>query len=133
MRASTQLITLGVLLCASPASAGWLRAGTTSSGSVWYMDPSRIQRSGDRVRAWVKIDSSQDGSVKFRKEMRLYGIICSKQSIKLISYTEYDSYDKVVGSKSFPDYAYADIGYTPVTPETLAEVVHRLACLANAE
>lgn len=112
----------------SAAWAAWIRIGSDVSGSVWYMDPDRVENAGARVHAWVKIDSARDRSVKYRQAMRLYSSICSSKKIKLLSYSLYDSYGKVIETDSTADSAYSDYDYKYVTPDSMGEAVLQASC-----
>ncbi|MCL6729182.1 surface-adhesin E family protein [Sphingomonas hankyongi] len=122
---------LGVaaLTVASPSHAEWLEITTSSNGGVYFMDPDRIQKAGSRIKAWFKVDHSRNASVKYRKEMLLFSMNCEARTSKLISFSEYDSYDKVLRSRTFPEYGFSDVGFEPVTPETVGETMLEAACI----
>jgi hypothetical protein len=115
-------------LSASPAHADWVRVGETGSGAVWYMDGARITTDGSKVHAWVKIDASRDATLKYRESLEFFGIICGSQKIRLLSFINYDSYGKVTESVNGSDSSYGEYGYNPVAPETMGEMVLKVAC-----
>jgi hypothetical protein len=115
-----------------PALAEWIRVSSSVAGSVYYMDGERISSENGRVRAWVKVDHSKNRSVRYRSEMQLWSFICASQKTKLLSYTEYDSYGKTVGSNDMSDSVYSDVGYSAVTPETVAETIMTIACAQSS-
>jgi hypothetical protein len=122
------LVVVALITTASPAYAEWVRVAGGVNGSVYFMDPARITKSGDRTHAWIKVDHSKNQSVKYRSEMQLKSYICSSRKSRLLQYTEYDSYGKVVGSESFTDFTYSESGYSHVTPDTVEETLLTIAC-----
>jgi hypothetical protein len=124
---------VGLLLSASSASAEWLHVGSTSAGSRYFMDFERIEKVGGRMHAWVKIDARQDASVKYRESKVLYSAICSDKKLKMISYTDYDSYGKIVSSRSFTDSVYSDYDYKYVTPESIGETIMNVTCAMQSK
>lgn len=123
-----RFIALGfAALFAAPAQAEWVLVAEGTTGSAWYLDAARVTKKSGRVQAWAKIDYSRDASVKYRSEMRLFSFICEERKFKVLSYTEYDSYGKVVGANSFND-SLSGYDYKPVTPETIAEGLLVTAC-----
>jgi hypothetical protein len=115
------------MLIAAPAQAEWVLVAEGATGSAWYMDAARVTKKSGRVQAWAKIDYSRDASVKYRSEMRLFSFICDDRKFKVLSYTEYDSYGKVVGTNSVNDTLSA-YDYQPVTPESIVEGLLLAAC-----
>jgi len=131
VRSQILLAAVSVMLNSTAARAEWMPVGTDSDGSVWLMDPDRISDSGNRVHAWVKIDASNDRTVKYRDGKRLYSSICSEKKLKLLSATDYDSYGKVLDSNSNSDSPYSDYGYQYVTPDSMGETVLELSCAVS--
>ena len=92
------------------------------------MDPDRVEKISGRVHAWVKVDSARDRSVKYRQAVRLYSSICSSKKIKLLSYSLYDSYGKLIETDSTTDSVYSDYDYKYVTPDSMGETVLQASC-----
>jgi hypothetical protein len=122
------LVGLTLAIAASPARAEWIPVSVGTNGSVFSMDASRIMKVGNRVQAWVKVDHSKNAAVKYRSEMQLWSFICSTRKSRLLQYTEYDSYGKVVGSNSVDDSEYTEIGYSHVTPDSVGETQLNVGC-----
>lgn len=123
---TASVITLA--LTATPVLAQWVNVSTSTTGAEFSIDPARITVANGRAQAWAKIDFSKDATVAYRSEMRLYSFICASRKLKILAFTEYDSYNRVIRSESVNDYAYSDVGYSPVTPETVAETIMEIAC-----
>lgn len=123
-----RMIAFGLAVTATQAAAEWIKVSRDVAGSDYYMDPARMTKTSNRVQAWVKVDHSKNRSISYRSEMQLHSFICAAQKSRLLSFTEYDSYGKVVRSKSVIDTSYSDIGYDPITPETVGETLMRIAC-----
>jgi len=126
-RTVLRVILAGALLLPTPALADWISFGESTSGAIWQVDPARMSTEGGRKRIWIKIDYSRDPTVKYRSEMRLYSVICSSRKYRILSYVEYDSYGKAVGSNQVSD-ALSDYSYSYPTPETMAESIVQIAC-----
>jgi hypothetical protein len=116
----------------SSAAAEWISVGKDATGSVWMMDGARLSVEGGRVHAWVKIDASRDRTVTFKEGLRLFSSICSSRKIMALSAIDYDSYGKVVRSRSYPDSTYSDAGYDYVTPDSMGETVLDISCTATS-
>ena len=43
----------------APASAEWLRIGSSVDGSVWFMDLARIKTVSGKRQAWVKLTTQK--------------------------------------------------------------------------
>jgi hypothetical protein len=93
------------------------------------MDPARLKLVSGKIHAWVKIDGSQDRTLKWSEAEELYSIDCSEETSKVLTVVTYDSYGKIVSNESVPDYAYS-VGYTPIVPDTMAETVEKTVCKA---
>lgn len=117
------------LMSSAPAAADWYKVATSSSNSVWYMDPARVTVDGQKVQAWVRIDGSHDSSVKWSEMKQLLSFDCAGQKVRVLSTITYDTYGKVLSNSSTPDYGYG-IGYDPIVPDSMGEDIERLACAA---
>lgn len=118
-------------LCAVQAKAEWLKLSTSSNGDVWLIDPTRMKSLGGRkFEVWIKMDHSRNRSISYRTSLNLFGINCSSQKYKLLSYVNYDSYGKVVSSHTFTEYGY-EIGYEPIIPETMVESISNAVCVGT--
>lgn len=115
------------LLLTTAARAEWLQVGTSSSDSVWYMDPKRVKVVSGKVQAWVKVDSRKDRSVQWSESKQLISFDCSADSSKTLSVIKYDSYGKMISSSSSSEYGYGT-GYSPIVPDSIGETLERLAC-----
>ena len=124
-------LALAATIVPSGAHAEWMRIGSSTSGSVWYLDPARVKSVGGKPQAWIQVDSSKDKSVSWRRALQLISFDCDSQKYRLLSYVDYDSYGKVIASNNFTDYGYG-IGYEPIIPETMVEDVARLVCPSPA-
>jgi hypothetical protein len=131
MRKMAVLLGFGLAMTASPALAEWVQVSRAANGAEYYMDANRISSENGRVQAWIKADHSKNRTVSYRSEMFLQSFICSSRKARLLAYTEYDSYGKIVGSRSFSDSVYSDVGYSPVTPDTVGETFMTIACNAG--
>lgn len=119
---------LTLAMAAAPAQAEWVPVSVGTNGSVYAMDSGRIMKVGNRVHAWVKIDHSKNATVKYRSAMQLWSFICSSRKSRLLQYTNYDSYGKLVDSDSANDSEYTDVGYSHVTPESVGENLLDVGC-----
>ena len=119
---------LGMLCClslANPAiAANWVRLGTSSSGSVIYIDNDSIRRDGGMVLYWVRFDASEDATVSWRESKQYYKTDCNAWTSVLLSYVEYDPQGSVVDSGTMPEYS----PMKPVVPETVSEAFATYAC-----
>lgn len=119
-----------MLAVAAPVRAEWIQVGVSNSGARWYMDGARIRTVGSHKQAWIKVDHSRDPTVTYRSSLELFSFNCSAQTSKLLSYVDYDSYGKTVRTHSEPDYG-ADIGYSPVVPDSIGETMMTVVCAAD--
>ncbi len=126
MRSSTFFVVATFAIC-SPVHAEWLRLAESTIGQVWYVDPLRVKAVSGKTQAWVKIDHSKDRSVSYRHTMNLFSFECATEKYRMLSTAAYDSYGKVVFSRSAPDYGYG-VGYESVIPDTMTESVFKLVC-----
>lgn len=82
------------------------------------------------MQAWVQFDYSNDRSVRYRRGVELWSFDCQAQTIKVLSVINYDTYGKVVSSRSDP-VTYGDYGYAPVTPDSMGETAFKIACAGS--
>jgi len=125
----TGVVTAAILLQAgSIAHAEWRPVTSAADGTVYSIDPERIRTVGGRRQVWMKGDHSRDRTERARSLMTLVSIDCSASTIRTLADNKYDSYGKTISTRTNPDYG---IGYNPITPETIAENVAKLACGAE--
>jgi hypothetical protein len=118
---------LAMLILPGAAQAEWLRVGTSVTGAAYYMDGERMRTVNGKRQTWVKVDHAKDSSVTYRESMSLFSFDCGKQTYKLLHISQTDSYGKHVASRNIPDSALG-IGYEPIVPETIAEMISKIAC-----
>jgi hypothetical protein len=108
-----------------PAHAEWVEWSSSTSGTVWYLDPDRMALSPGKVKLWVKLDHARDASVKARSSMQQVSINCRDSKYYVTARTSYDSYGKIMFSQNYTDNGY---GYEPIIPETMMESVASVIC-----
>lgn len=116
-----------LVFSSSSAYAEWYKLGTSSTGTDWYMDPTRVTVVNSTVQAWVKAEGIRDRTVKWSESKQLWSFNCSQHTMKVLSTVYYDNYGKVLSSNNFPDYGYG-VGYEPIVPDTLGEAFEKAAC-----
>ena len=120
------ILGLALLMTPMPLYAEWLEWSSSTTGAVWYVDPERVNVSPGKVKIWVKQDYSRDRTVSYRSAMVQYSIDCQNEKFFMNSMISYDSYGKVVGSKSQNDYG--GYGYETIVPETMLDGLARFVC-----
>lgn len=131
MRVLFRVVGVVLAVISTSASAEWMLIDSTNSGSKMYIDPDRVEKSGERVRAWVKIDAKNDASVKYRESKILYSFICTSKKSRVLAYSDYDSYGKTISSRTYPDFTYSDSGYDYLIPDSIGEEVMQFACAVS--
>ena len=73
------------LMPTAPAyAANWVYVTISDSNAVWYYDSDTIQRSGNQVSVWLKIDHSRDKTVKHRESKGRYRLDCEMTTNTLL-------------------------------------------------
>ena len=114
-----------VLAAPTAARAEWYRLTTSSDGSLYWVDPTRVRTVAGRRQVWLKGDHGRNRTEKARASMTLLSIDCPASTMKTLSDSRYDSFGKTISSRAFPDFG---VGYEPITPQTIAEAVARAVC-----
>ncbi len=107
-------------------SANWVRVSNSVDGDVLFVDISSIQRSGNSVTFWSKMnfgkrDSLGDLSSKTQREIN-----CRTRELKnlyLMTYDDFDNQGRLTHSDKFRDQS-----WTPIPPETLNDATRRFVC-----
>jgi hypothetical protein len=123
MRTLLGLIMLGVTVPASAADWQWLTVN--ASGGVIYYDASSIQRHGDRARIWIRVDHRRDRTTQYRETRELWSYDCRDRTTLALSAIDYLPNGRSVQRRQLADDPF---DYTPVIPESVAEVAMRRAC-----
>jgi len=128
-RINTLVAATAFLMAATPAfAANWVYVTTHDNGADYYYDSDTIQRSGNQVTVWRKLDHSRNNAVKYREEKDQYRYDCSRRTYTLLSAIIYYPDGKV---EAFTWQTHEQ-EITPIAPETVSEVVLEAVCAATA-
>lgn len=99
----------------------------TGTGSAWFLEIAGVIESWDNLRrfktVWIKIDHSQDRTIKHRTTMRHVTVNCQEDSIITSAYAEYAADGSPLKSASGPA-----LTYEAIFPETMYEIVAKTLC-----
>lgn len=110
------------------AAANWIYVTTGVNGTVIYYDADTIQRSGDQITVWRKLDHSRDKTIKAREAKDRYRYDCAERTDTLLAYTDYYP-DGRIEADNIPTYRQEA---SPVTPDTVGETILETVCAATA-
>lgn len=123
--ALTLAIFVGGLGSAAPA-ANWVAGPVDRQGSKLYVDSESVRKSNGKVQIWIKMDHSEDKTIRIRESRELWSYDCDERTSATLHYTHYNANGTIAASKSKSD---SPFNYTPVVPETFGETAMRVACL----
>jgi hypothetical protein len=120
---------IALVMAATPAfAANWVYVTTHNNGADYYYDSDTIQRSGNQVTVWRKLDHSRNKTVKYREEKSQYRYDCSRRTYTLLNIIIYYPDGKV---ESFT-WKTHEQEIEPIAPETVSEAVLEAVCAVTA-
>lgn len=106
-------------------AANWQVLDTDSVHSIHYIDAATLERDGNVVTFWVKIDASKDKTRHFRAAKVRQSIDCSRKTLTFISQTLYAGDGHILHSQTtLPDLRLAE----PIIPESIGEATFEYVC-----
>jgi hypothetical protein len=116
-------------MAATPAfAASWVYVTTHDNGADYYYDSDTIQRYGNQVTVWRKLDHSRNKTVKYRSEKSQYRYDCSRRTYTLLNIITYYPDGKV---ETFT-WQMHEQKIESIAPETVSEAVLEAVCAATA-
>lgn len=119
---------LGVMMfAAAPATeaAEWVKLGSDSSGAIFHLDRSSIERGRGLAKARVRADLSRVRSIPDRESRTLYQFRCHKRTAARLQVVEVAPSGDVTHEYKPRQH---EIMFDPVIPYTINEKVMKLAC-----
>jgi hypothetical protein len=116
-------------MAATPAfAANWAYVTTDRDNSVSYYDSDTIQRSGNQVTFWEKVDRSRDKTVKERQKLVRYRYDCAGRTATLLELIVYypDGEIETLTLKAYEQEVRA------IAPGTTGEMILQAVCAATA-
>lgn len=109
----------------APAYAvDWVYVVTSVDNTHYYYDADTLQRSGDQVTVWFRLDHSRDKTTKKREAKDRYRLNCATRTTTLLYTVNYYPDGK---SETF-SYDTYEQRVSPVVPGSLAEVLLEVIC-----
>ena len=118
------VMSLALVPIAPAFAANWVYVDKNVDGAVHYYDADTLQRSGDEVTIWDKVDHSRDATTKLRSTTALIRYFCSRRTYTLISYTVYYANGKIESASWSPNQQTE----TYIAPDTIAESKLKAVC-----
>jgi hypothetical protein len=115
---------LAALPVAPVYAANWVYVVTSAKNTDYYYDADTLQRSGDQVTVWLRLDHSRDKTKKQRESKDWYRYNCVKRTFTLLYTVNYYPDGKSV-SFSYDTY---EQRVNPVVPGSLAEDLLEVIC-----
>lgn len=115
---------LAVMPMAPAYAANWVYVTESDSKSVFYYDSDTIQRAGNQVTVWIKIDNSRDRSVKQRGSTDRVRYDCGDRTSIILQRTSYYPDGK---NETF-DWSTYKRKEDPIIPDTLNEDIFEAVC-----
>ena len=116
---------VALVMGATPAfAANWVYVGSDINLSVWYYDADTIQRSGNLITVWKKIDTSRDKTEKRSQNISRQRYDCSKRTVTFLNSTSYYP-DGTIKSFTWETYEQET---DPIIPESMAETMLEAVC-----
>jgi hypothetical protein len=105
-------------------AANWVYVTTSDRGSDYYYDSDTIQRSGNKVTYWEKVDHSRDKTVKRRESKDRYLCDCAMRTRTLLQATSYypDGTNEAFSYNTYEQKEHA------VIPDTVGESMLEAVC-----
>ena len=130
MKKSNGTATLLGIMClalmpVTPAyAANWVYVSTDTNNAVSYYDSDTIQRSGNQVTLWEKVDRSRDKTVKERQRKVQYRYDCAGRTATLLQIIKYypDGSNETLTLETYEQKAQA------LAPETIGEMMLEAVC-----
>ncbi|MFM7008200.1 MAG: surface-adhesin E family protein [Betaproteobacteria bacterium] len=118
-------IGLSLSLGATPAfAANWVYVGESVNNAVWYYDADSIQRSGDQVTVWKKLDHSRDRTTKIRTALSRTRYDCGERTDTLLARVSY----YVDGTSKSAEWSRYEQTADTIFPESMAEAMLEAVC-----
>jgi hypothetical protein len=99
----------------------------TRTGSAWFLEVAGLVEAWDNSRrfktVWIKVDHSQDRTIKHRTTMQRVTVNCQDDSFSRSAYAEYAADGTNLRSASGPAFT-----YEAIFPDSLMEVVEKALC-----
>jgi hypothetical protein len=116
------------LMPTAPAyAANWVYVTKSTKNAVFYYDSDTIQRAGNQVTVWVKLDHSRDKTEKAREKKVLYRYDCVNRTLTILQVTIYYPNGKNE-TLALDTYQQNEIA---VTPDTVSEAMLEAVCGLN--
>ena len=116
---------LVVMAATSAAAAEWVKLGSDSSGAVFHLDRSSIERGRGVAKAEVRADLSRVTSIPDRESRTLYQFRCEKRTAARLQVVEIAPSGDVTHEYKPRGH---EIMFDRVVPYTINEKVMKLAC-----
>jgi len=118
-------IALSLSLGATPAfAANWVYVGESVSNAVWYYDSDSLQRSGDEVTVWKKLDHSRDQTTKIRTALVRTRYDCAERTDTLLARVSYFP----DGTSNSAEWSRYEQTADTIFPESMAEAMLKAVC-----
>lgn len=115
---------LAMMPMAPVYAANWVYVGENTNNAAWYYDSETIQRSGNQVTVWEKIDASRDKTVKMRESKARARYDCAERTRTLLQVTTY-----YPNGKNETDIAKTyEQEEDAITPDTMADAMFEAVC-----
>ena len=115
---------LALMPIAPAYAANWVYVVTSANNTDYYYDADTLQRSGDQVTVWFRLDHSRDKTKKQREAKDRYRLNCATRTITLLYTFNYYPDGK---SESF-SYDTYEQSVNPVVPGSMAEDLLEVIC-----
>jgi len=121
-----RLLFLLIFISETAYSANWIRVTNSNTGNVVFVDSLSMQRSGNSVTFWAKMNKGKRDSVGDLSSKTQAIINCMTREVKylyLMTYDDLDNQGKLTYSDKFKDQS-----WEPIAPETVYDAVRRFVC-----
>ena len=118
-------IGVSLSLGATPAfAANWVYVGESVNNAVWYYDADSIQRSGDQVTVWKKLDHTRDRTTKIRTALSRTRYDCAERTDTLLARVSYYA----DGTSKSAEWSRYEQTADTIFPESMAEAMLEAVC-----
>ncbi|MFM8543365.1 MAG: surface-adhesin E family protein [Chakrabartia sp.] len=118
-------IALSLSLGATPAfAANWVYVGESVNNAVLYYDADSIQRSGNQVTVWKKLDHRRDRTTKIRTALSRTRYDCAERTDTLLARVSYYA----DGPSKSAEWSRSEQTADTIFPESMAEAMLEAVC-----
>ena len=121
-----RLLFLLIFISETAYSANWIRVTNSNTGNVFFVDSISLQRNGNSVTFWTKMNYGVRDSVGdlSTKSQRVFNCMTREsKSLYLMTYDDFDNQGKLTHSGVWKNQS-----WDPIAPETVDDAVRKFVC-----